>query len=67
MVSAVAREESNGGVIVLEDLDGCAGVAPWREGVYFCDRGEAWEFVEAGTADDGDVDGSYESNCQDVT
>lgn len=59
VVFAVAREEGDGDAIVLEDLQGGRGVAPWCEGVNRRDGVVAFDLGEAGAADHGDVDRSW--------
>jgi hypothetical protein len=58
VVRAVAGEEGDGDRIVGEDGDGRGGSAPGGGGREGGDRGEAFEVLEAGAADDGYVDGS---------
>lgn len=56
VVGAVAREEGDGGRFVAEDRDGGGGHSPWRGDVEGGDGGVAFELLEAGAADHGDVD-----------
>lgn len=56
---AVARQESDGYAIVLEDLKRRRRVAPRRERVDRCYRRVAFDLREAGTAYHGDVDGPW--------
>lgn len=58
MVEAVAREEGDGGVVVLEDGDGGGGGTPGCLYVELGDGDEAFEGLEAGAAYDGYVDGT---------
>ena len=57
---AVAREESDGDVVVREDVDGCGCGAPRGSWVDGCDGRVAWELLETGSADYGDVDDAWE-------
>jgi hypothetical protein len=58
VVEAVAREEGDGGVVVLEDGDGGGGGTPGCLYVELGDGDEAFEGLEAGAAYDGYVDGT---------
>lgn len=58
VVLAVAGQEGDGHVAVLEDHDGRRGVAPRRQGVHARDGHVAVDLVEARAADDGDLDRS---------
>lgn len=53
---AVAREEGDRGRSVAEDRDGGGGHSPRRGDVEGGDWGVAFELLEAGAADYGDVD-----------
>ncbi len=55
---AVAGEEGNGDVVVLQDVDRRGRVAPGSEGVNCCDWDVAFELLQAGAADYCNVDKS---------
>lgn len=58
VVCAMAGEEGDGGVVVLEDVDGRGGVAPRCERIDCCNGDEAVKFLKASSTDHGDVDGA---------
>lgn len=59
VVGAMAGEEGDGDARVLDDEDGGGGGAPGGSGGYGGDGDEAWDLGEAGSADNGDVDGPW--------
>lgn len=60
VVGAVAGEEGDGGVLVGEDRDGGGRCAPGSGDVQGGDGGVTFELLEAGSADDGDVNFTLE-------
>lgn len=56
---AVTGEESNGNIIVREDVDWGGWKTPGRGRVDDCDRDVAFEAGESCAADNCDVDGSW--------
>lgn len=58
VVRTMAGQEGDGDAGVLEDEDGGRRLAPGGVGVHLGDRGVAIDLVEAGTANDGDMDGT---------
>ena len=60
VVDAMPRQEGNIHAVVREDMDRGGGRAPRGDGVEGGDGLEAFKLAEAGTANDGDVDGLCE-------
>ncbi len=58
VVLAVAGQEGDGHPAVLEDHDGGGRIPPWRQGVHAAYGDIAIDLVEAGAADDGNLDRS---------
>lgn len=56
MARAVPREEGNGNTVVLEDVDGRRGVAPWCKRVNSCAGRVAFEGLQTSAADYCDMD-----------
>lgn len=57
VVSAVAREESDGHTVVFEDLKRGRGISPWCERIDGRDGVVAFDLGEAGAADHSNVNG----------
>lgn len=53
---AMAGQESDGDIVVLEDVNGCRGVAPWGGRVESCDLDEAFKFLKTSPSDYCDMD-----------
>lgn len=60
VVGAMAGEEGDGSILVREDRDGGGWGAPGSGDIQGGDGGVAFELLEAGSADDGDVDFTLE-------
>ena len=52
-------QKGDGDTVMLEDCNGCRGVAPRRGGVDYCDWLVAVELLQTGAADYGYVNWSW--------
>jgi hypothetical protein len=59
VVLPVSRQEGNGDIVVLEDVDGCWGVAPGSQRIDRCDGVVAFELLEAGSTNHCNMDGFW--------
>lgn len=55
MMSSMAGEECHRSIVMLEDVDGCRGVAPWGKRVDSRDRDEAIKLLKPGSTDNCNV------------